>query len=82
MLAAGPVAARLVSFPSSVVHTLPVVLRRVDTRLEWVRVPAGKQRVFLENPEKNLKRTVTLTIKPDQTLAVRVRLEDGKVERR
>ena len=52
------------------------------TPLAKVRVPAGRQRVFLENPERGLKRTVTLTIKPDETLAVRVRLEDGKVEQR
>lgn len=41
VLAAGPVPQRLLSFPSSVVFTLPVVLRRVGIRIDTIDVSAA-----------------------------------------
>lgn len=60
----------------------------VDTRelgvtpLAHVRIPAGRHRVRLENPERGLVQTITLTIRADEQLAVRIDLADGHIVRR
>lgn len=49
------------------------------TPLAHVRLPAGRHRLVLQNPDSKLKRTLSISIKPDARTAMRVRLSDGKI---
>jgi hypothetical protein len=49
------------------------------TPLAHVRLPAGRHRLVLQNPERGVSRTITLVIKADEQLAMRVRLSDGQL---
>jgi eukaryotic-like serine/threonine-protein kinase len=52
------------------------------TPLAHIKVPAGKQKVRLENPERGISRTITIEIEANKPQAVRVDLAAGKLMRR